>query len=68
MLIGDVDVIRAWADREWFLLQLLAVPSDQLISKLHVFRQASGTYITHLTQFNNVAFLRMIDGVGGWGC
>lgn len=57
MLIVDVDVISSRADRERFLLELIAVPIYQLISQLHVLRQSASTDVANLTKLNNVAFL-----------
>lgn len=57
MLIVDVDVISSRADRERFLLKLIAVPIHQLISQLHVLRQSASTDVANLTKLNNVAFL-----------
>lgn len=61
MLVVDVDVVGSGADRQRLLLQLLAVPADQLIAQLHVFGQAAGSNVAHLAQLDDIAFLLTIE-------
>lgn len=61
MLVVDVDVVGSGADRQRLLLQLLAVPADQLIAQLHVFRQSARSNVAHLAQLDDVAFLLTIE-------
>lgn len=57
MLVINVYVIRAGANRQRLLLQVLAVLDRQLGLQLHVLGQAARTDIAHLAQFNDIAFL-----------